>query len=155
MPFQTLHESLKDSPCKVVYVCRNVKDVLVSRWHFRSKIVRKDLYSNYSLEDTVDEYIKGAYLFGPFKNQVLGYWEESLVNSNPVLFMRYEEMIEKPEAQVMRLADFLDCPFTEEEKQSRTVEKILELCSLSNLSNLEANKIGTSTCGIAHQTFFC
>ncbi|KAF3528194.1 hypothetical protein DY000_02043599 [Brassica cretica] len=100
MPFQTLHESLKDSPCKVVYVCRNVKDVL----------------------DTVDEYIKGAYLFGPFKNQVLGYWEESLVNSNPVLFMRYEEMIEKPEAQVMRLADFLDCPFTEEEKQSRTVE---------------------------------
>ncbi|KAF8086285.1 hypothetical protein N665_0630s0035 [Sinapis alba] len=144
MPFQTLHESLRDSACKVVYVCRNIKDVLVSRWHFRSKIFRKDLHSNYSLEDTVDEFVKGAYV----------YWKESSVNSNPVLFMRYEEMIEKPEAQVMRLADFLGCSFTEEEKQSGTVEKILELCSLGNLSNLEVNKSGTSTCGIAHHAFF-
>ncbi|KAG2245860.1 hypothetical protein Bca52824_085488 [Brassica carinata] len=149
MPFQTLHESLRDSPCKVVYVCRNVKDVLVSRWHFRSKLV-----SNYSLEDTVDEFIKGAYSFGPFHDQVLSYWKESLVNSNPVLFMRYEEMIEKPVAQVMRLADFLGCSFTDEEKQAGTVEKILDLCSLGNLSSLEANKTGTSTCGIAHHAFF-
>ncbi|CAH8356379.1 unnamed protein product [Eruca vesicaria subsp. sativa] len=154
MPFQTIHESLRDSPCKVVYVCRNIKDVLVSHWHFRNKLVRKDLHSNYSLDDTVDEYIKGAYAFGPFQDQVLSYWKESLVNPTHVLFMRYEEMVEKPEAQVMRLADFLGCSFTEEEKQSGTVEKILELCSIGNLSNLEANKSGTSSCGIAHQAFF-
>ncbi|KAG2245919.1 hypothetical protein Bca4012_091169 [Brassica carinata] len=149
VPFQKLRESLRDSPCKVVYVCRNIKDVLVSRWHFRSKIV-----SNYSLEDMINEYIKGAYFCGPIEEQVLSYWKESLVNSNLVLFMRYEEMIEKPVAQVMRLADFLGCSFSEEEKQSGMVEKILELCSLGNLSNLEANKIGTSTCGIAHHAFF-
>ncbi|CAN6992208.1 unnamed protein product [Brassica rapa subsp. trilocularis] len=29
MPFQTLHDSLRDSPCKVVYMCRNIKDVLI------------------------------------------------------------------------------------------------------------------------------
>ncbi|KAJ0244265.1 Sulfotransferase domain-containing protein [Hirschfeldia incana] len=149
MPFQTLHESLRDSPCKVVYVCRNIKDALVSRWHFRIK--RR---SNYSLEDIVDEYIKGPCFFGPFHEQVLSYWKESLVNPDHVLFMRYEEMIEKAEAQVTRLADFLGCSFTEEEKQIGIVEKILELCSLGNLSNLEANKTGTSTCGIPHQGFF-
>ncbi|ESQ49142.1 hypothetical protein EUTSA_v10021105mg [Eutrema salsugineum] len=154
MPFQTLNETLRDSPCKVVYVCRNIKDVLVSRWHFRSKVVSKELYSNNSLEDMFDEFIKGAYLFGPFQDQVLSYWKASLVNVNPVLFMTYEEMIEKPEAQVMRLADFLGYSFTEEEKQSGMVEKILELCSLSNLSNLVANKTGTSTCGIHHHAFF-
>ncbi|KAG2245915.1 hypothetical protein Bca52824_085543 [Brassica carinata] len=49
--------------------------------------------------------------------------------------MRYEEMIEKPEAQVMRLADFLGCSFTEEEKQSGMVEKILELCSLGGVGD--------------------
>ena len=63
-------------------------------------------------------------------------------------------MIENPDAQVMRLADFLGCSFTEEEKQSGMVEKILELCSFGNLSNLEANKTGTSTCGIPHHGFF-
>ncbi|KAF3528938.1 hypothetical protein DY000_02043603 [Brassica cretica] len=103
VPFQTLHESLRDSPCK---------------------------------------------------EQVLSYWKESLVNSNPLLFMRYEEMIENPDAQVIRLADFLGCSFSEEEKQSGMVEKILELCSFGNLSNLEANKTGTSTCGIPHHGFF-
>ncbi|CAN6921753.1 unnamed protein product [Brassica oleracea] len=154
MPFQTLHDSLRDSPCKVVYMCRNIKDVLVSRWHFRSNVVRKELYSNYSLEDMVDEFIKGVYSLGPFDDQVLRYWKESLVNSNQVLFMRYEEMIENPEAQVMRLADFLGCSFTEEEKQSGTVEKILELCSFGNLSNLETNKTGTSVCGVAPHAFF-
>ncbi|KAG2303037.1 hypothetical protein Bca4012_061391 [Brassica carinata] len=155
MPFQTLHESLRDSPCKVVYVCRDIKDALVSRWHFIRKLVKKEyLYSNYPVEEMVEKFIKGAYSFGPFQDQVLSYLKESLVNSNPLLFMRYEEMIEKPEAQVMRLADFLGCSFTEEEKKSGTVENILELCSLSNLSNLEVNKTGTSTCGIAHHAFF-
>ncbi|KAF8075452.1 hypothetical protein N665_1092s0004 [Sinapis alba] len=154
MPFQTLHESLRDSPCKVVYVCRDIKDVLVSRWHFISKLVKKEIDSNYPLEEMFDKFIKGAYSFGPFQDQVLSYWKESLVNSNPVLFMRYEEMIEKPEAQVMRLADFLGCSFTEEEKESGMVEKILELCSLGNLSSLEVNKTGASTCGIAHHAFF-
>ncbi|CAH2054400.1 unnamed protein product [Thlaspi arvense] len=78
-PFQTLHDSLRDSPCKVVYVCRNIKDVLVSRWHFRSKLVSKELYSNNSLEYMFDEFITGAYLFGPFPDQVLSYWKASLV----------------------------------------------------------------------------
>uniref|UniRef100_A0A0D3DPK2 Sulfotransferase n=1 Tax=Brassica oleracea var. oleracea TaxID=109376 RepID=A0A0D3DPK2_BRAOL len=36
MPFHTLRVPFKDSsPCKFVYVCRDVKDVLVSHWHFR------------------------------------------------------------------------------------------------------------------------
>ncbi|KAL0719769.1 hypothetical protein Bca4012_069093 [Brassica carinata] len=136
MPFQTLHESLRDSLCKVVYVCRDIKDVLVSRWHFISRLVKKEeLYSNYPVEEMVEKFIKGAYSFGPFQDQVLSYWKESSVNANPVLFMRYEEMIEKPEAQVMRLADFLGCSFTEEEKQSGMVEKILELCSLGGVGD--------------------
>ncbi|XP_048600749.1 cytosolic sulfotransferase 11-like isoform X2 [Brassica napus] len=145
---------LKALAFAVVHRNKNIKDVLVSRWHFRSNVVRKELYSNYSLEDMVDEFIKGVYSLGPFDDQVLRYWKESLVNSNQVLFMRYEEMIENPEAQVMRLADFLGCSFTEEEKQSGTVEKILELCSFGNLSNLETNKTGTSVCGVAPHAFF-
>lgn len=62
-----------------------------------------------------------------------------------VLFMRYEDLKAEPCAQVMRLAEFLGCPFTEEEMHSGYIEEILESCSLHNLSNLDINKTGN--CG--------
>ncbi|KAJ0233745.1 Cytosolic sulfotransferase 7 [Hirschfeldia incana] len=34
VPFHTLQEALKNTPCKVVYVWRNLKDALVSLWYF-------------------------------------------------------------------------------------------------------------------------
>ncbi|ESQ29126.1 hypothetical protein EUTSA_v10024050mg, partial [Eutrema salsugineum] len=45
-------------------------------------------------------------------------------------FMRYEEMKAEPRGQIKRLADFLD--------------KVLDLCSLRNLSGLEINRTGKS-----------
>ncbi|KAH0875448.1 hypothetical protein HID58_072810, partial [Brassica napus] len=111
MPFHTLQAPFKDdsSRCKIVYVCRNVKDVLVSQWYF-----------------------SGVGYFEPFWDIVLSYWRGSLEDPQHVLFMRYEEMKSEPSAQVKRLAEFLGCPFTEEEHGS--LDKILELCSLRSLS---------------------
>ena len=43
MPLHTVKQGLKDSPCKVVYLCRNAKDALISRWYFRSKCEKKDV----------------------------------------------------------------------------------------------------------------
>lgn len=43
MPLHTLRQPLKNLPCKIVYVCRNVKDVIVSRWHFYAKIAKKEV----------------------------------------------------------------------------------------------------------------
>ncbi|CAN6937876.1 unnamed protein product [Brassica oleracea] len=45
MPFHTLQAPFKDdsSRCKIVYVCRNVKDVLVSQWYFRCAYLGKEI----------------------------------------------------------------------------------------------------------------
>ncbi|KAF3507035.1 hypothetical protein F2Q69_00000255 [Brassica cretica] len=46
------------------------------------------------------------------------------------------------------------CPFTEEEEESGGVNKILELCSLRSLSDLEANKSGKTVNGVDYKFFF-
>ncbi|XP_010440548.1 PREDICTED: cytosolic sulfotransferase 1-like [Camelina sativa] len=153
MPLHTLREPLKDSPCKIVYICRNVKDVLVSEWQFRSRMENKEAERS-TLESVVESFCKGVHACGPLWDNVLSYWKGSLEDPKHVLFMRYEDLKEEPYAQVMRLADFLDCPFTQEEIHSGSVEKILGLCSLSNLSNLDINKTGISWNNLDHSIFF-
>ncbi|KAG7596899.1 P-loop containing nucleoside triphosphate hydrolase [Arabidopsis suecica] len=164
MSLDALKLPLKKSPCKVVYVCRNVKDVLVSLWCFlnankgvewgdfsqNEKIIRAE---NYSFKAIFESFCNGVTLHGPFWDHAQSYWRGSLEDPKHFLFMRYEELKAEPRTQVKRLAEFLDCPFTKEEEDSGTVDKILELCSLSNLSSLEINKTG-SLGGVDYKTYF-
>ncbi|KAL0736485.1 hypothetical protein Bca4012_012695 [Brassica carinata] len=154
MPLHTVKEGLKDSPCKIVYVCRNAKDALISRWHFKCKCQKQDDVSRSSLESMFESFCSGVSFYGPIWDHALSYWRGSLENPKNVLFMRYEELKTEPRAQLKRLAEFLGCPFTEEEEESGLVEKILELCSFDNLSGLEVNKTGKTSLNIDRDSFF-
>ncbi|KAF2610886.1 hypothetical protein F2Q70_00007151 [Brassica cretica] len=106
------------------------------------------------LESLFESLCSGVTFYGPFWDQVLSYWRGSLEDPSHVLFMKYEEMKEEPCGQLKRLAEFLGCPFSEEEEERGAVEKILELCSLRSLSDLEANKSGKTVNGVDHKFFF-
>lgn len=153
MPLHTLQVPFKDSPCKIVYVCRDVKDVLVSQWYFRSAYLQKEVDKSL-LESSLDSLCSGVGYFGPIWENVLSYWRGSLEDPEHILFMRYEEMKSEPAAQVKRLAEFLGCPFTEEEEEGGSVDKILELCSLHSLSSMEINKTGKTSNNVHHSNFF-
>ncbi|KAL0761023.1 hypothetical protein Bca101_077173 [Brassica carinata] len=43
MPLLLLQETINDSPCKIVYLCRDVKDALMSRWYFRCSYLKKEV----------------------------------------------------------------------------------------------------------------
>ncbi|KAG7587882.1 P-loop containing nucleoside triphosphate hydrolase [Arabidopsis suecica] len=152
MPLTAMHEILKESPCKIVYVCRDVKDTLISLWFFGCAIHKIELDKNL-LESMFKSFCSGTVYYGPFWEHHLSYWKGSLENHNHVLFMRYEEMKSKPRDQIKRLADFLDCPFTKEEEESGSVDQILDLCSLRNLSSLEVNK-AHKTNNVDHKNYF-
>ncbi|ESQ29130.1 hypothetical protein EUTSA_v10024068mg [Eutrema salsugineum] len=143
MPLHAMHKTLKDSSCKIVYVCRNMKDTLVSWWFFSCAIYK--LERNRSiLESLFKSFCNGTFSYGPFWEHLLSYWRGSLEDPKRVLFMRYEEMKAEPHDQIKRLADFLGCPFTKEEEESGCVDEISDLCSLRNLSGLKINKTGKS-----------
>ena len=85
---------------------------------------------------------------------MLGYWKESLERPEKVLFLKYEDMKEDIVSQVKRLAEFVGFPFSEEEESNGVAEQIMELCSLSNLKELEVNKHGQIRPNFHNKLFF-
>ncbi|KAJ0575297.1 putative flavonol 3-sulfotransferase [Helianthus annuus] len=129
------------SSCKFVYVCRDPKDVLISKWHFMSKLRSKD-QPPLSLDEAFELFCQGVSEYGPFWEHVLSYWRVSLELPDKILFLKYEEMKKQPEVVVKKLAAFMEKPFTAEEERKGVVGDIVKLCSFENLSNLEVNKTG-------------
>lgn len=66
------------SQCKFVYVCRDPKDALISKWHFMSKLRSKEL-TPISFQEAYELFCKGVSEYGPFWEHVLGYWKASQV----------------------------------------------------------------------------
>ncbi|XP_058766300.1 cytosolic sulfotransferase 12-like [Vicia villosa] len=153
LSYELLPKSVKDSTCKVVYLCRDPKDVFASLWHFSNKIRAKSS-GTLLLEDAFESFCKGVSPFGPFWEHVLGYWKKSLESSEKVMFLKYEEIKMKPEFYLKEIAKFLECPFSKEEESKGMVDDILNLCSFEKLSNLEVNKTGKTSYEIENKSFF-
>nr|CAB3484369.1 unnamed protein product [Digitaria exilis] len=136
MHHSLLPASIADNPhCKIVYVCRDPKDMLVSMWHF-SRRIRPDL----AFSDLLEAACVGSCLSGPIWDHVLGYWNASKVSPERVLFLRYEEMLHDPVGNVVKLSQFLGRPFSPAEEEARVAMDVVRLCSFDNLKDLKVNK---------------
>ncbi|GFP81455.1 cytosolic sulfotransferase 15 [Phtheirospermum japonicum] len=123
--YKTLPESIhQESECKVIYICRNPLDTFVS------------------LDEAFNMLCRGVHSFGPIWDHVLGYWNAHLENPEKVLFLKYEDLKEDTAFYVKKIAEFMRCPFSEEEDKQGVIEEIVSLCSINNLKNLEVNKKG-------------
>ncbi|XBI06318.1 hypothetical protein VPH35_134348 [Triticum aestivum] len=139
MPLSVLPASIsRGSDCKIVYICRDQKDMVVSMWHFANR-ARPDI----SLQEVFETVCDGTCFAGPVWDHILGYWRVSNAEPNRVLFLTYEQMRQDPVDKVRKLAQFLGRPFSDTEEEAGAVAEIVELCSLEHLKNLEANKKGS------------
>lgn len=143
MSFTSLPDSIKTSDCRIVYAFRDPKDVLVSCWHFISKIKKAEEVQPISLAEAFEQFSRGASAYGPYWDHVMEYWKASLEFPGKILFLSYEELKKDPFPHVRKLAEFLGYGFSTEEVEAGDVSKIIELCSFEKLSNLEVNKSGT------------
>ena len=156
IPFTSFSQPMIDSQCRIVYVCRNPKDVLVSLFYFLQKLRNKNL-PPISLEMFFERFCEGTCSCGPFWNHVLGFWKASLEWPERVMFVKYEDMKKDPSFHLKRLAEFVGYPFSVEEEKQGVVDGILEMCSFENLRNLKTNKRGAAALGIIsieNHTFF-
>ncbi|XP_065865420.1 cytosolic sulfotransferase 15-like isoform X1 [Euphorbia lathyris] len=153
LPCSGLPESVKQSKCPIVYICRNPFDSAVSLWHHYHEM---GLYNNgeMSMEDFFDVYFEGVSWYGPYWDHVLGYWKESLEKPNKVLFLKYEDMKKDIVSCLKRIAEFIGYPFSREEDRDGVIEEIVKLCSLSNLKNLEVNIEGMYLGKVPNKSYF-
>ncbi|KAL6855864.1 hypothetical protein ACP4OV_018666 [Aristida adscensionis] len=136
MHHSVLPASISDNPdCKIVYICREAKDMVVSMWHFGRRM-QPDL----SFSDVFEAACDGRCLSGPIWDHVLGYWNASKASPERVLFLRYEEMLRDPVGNVRRLARFVGQPFSLAEEEAGVVTDVVRLCSFETLKNLEVNR---------------
>ncbi|TYI44642.1 hypothetical protein ES332_A01G251400v1 [Gossypium tomentosum] len=142
VPYSSLPRSIIDSSCKIVYICRDPKDSFVSNYLFFVRILASKDMKPLALEEAFELYCQGVSSYGPYWDHVLGFWKASLDRPDKILFLKYEEMMEDTAVYVKKLADFIGYPFSFEEIEKGSVEKIVNMCSFENLSKLEVNKSG-------------
>ncbi|KAJ3698444.1 hypothetical protein LUZ61_002149 [Rhynchospora tenuis] len=141
LSYSMLPESIKTSTCKIVYICREPKDVLVSLWHMYSRF--DWLKKTPSFNQAFNLFCEGRVPYGPVWEHVVEYYTKSLINSPvKILILKYEEMLKDPIDGVMRLANFIGCPFSQEEMKNGMVDEIVKLCSFNKLKDLDVNKNG-------------
>ena len=102
IPYASLPDSIiNNSKCRMVYICRNPLDTILSFWHFAASNHPDSL--EWNIEKYVEIFCKGENEYGPFWDHVLGFWKASLEKPEKVLFLKYEDMVEDTASQVKRL----------------------------------------------------
>ncbi|KAI3677226.1 hypothetical protein L1987_86849 [Smallanthus sonchifolius] len=142
IPYTSLPKSIIRFDCRIVYICRNPKDVLISFWHFLNKL-KDDVSTPMKLDDAFELFSKGMIPSGSFWDHMLGYYKASLERPDKVLFLKYEDLKKDTESEVKKLAKFIGNPFNEEEECDGSLQKIIGLCGFENLSkvNKDSSKV--------------
>ncbi|KAK6116885.1 hypothetical protein DH2020_049376 [Rehmannia glutinosa] len=134
IPFNNVPDSIRESKCRIIYICRNPLDQFISGRHFyqenkhvfRENKVEKD----FELCEAFDLFCQGIYPYGPFWDHMLGYWNAHLKNPEKVLFLKYEDLKGDIALYIKKIAEFLGCPFSVEEEKQGLVEEIAEAMQL-------------------------
>jgi len=104
------NESFKHSKPKVIVVMRNIKDTLVSTYHFYQTTPPLGFFKG-SFEDFVDMYKEKELVYGDYYDFVFGYNQHR--NNPDYTFFKYEEMKKDPKAEIKRVAEVIGVTLTD------------------------------------------
>ncbi|KAL2892686.1 Cytosolic sulfotransferase 8 [Bienertia sinuspersici] len=138
--YMSIPESIKTSGCRILYICRNPLDVIVSAYYFTLGFVKNTIKDKDDQDSIVLPRLEDFY--EDFCDHVLEYWKASLERPDKVLFLKYEDLIDHPVLHLKRLAEFIGMPFSSKEDNEGVVQQIIDFCSIKNMKGLDVNKNG-------------
>ncbi|KAK2578161.1 hypothetical protein KPH14_001357 [Odynerus spinipes] len=110
MPFDLL-PNLLDSGCKVVYVARNPKDMVVSWYNFYKDM--KELSFQGSFEDFCEYFMKDLCIYSPYWKHLKDAWAER--HRPNLLYIFYEELKNDMPGTIKRVAEFFGKSYSDEQ----------------------------------------
>lgn len=114
---------------RIIQLSRNIKDILVSSYFQATK--REKTFHG-SISDFIRSEIWGAIKILTFYKQ---WYEQRHVPAN-LLFIRYEDLHEKPEVLLQSVFKFLGAP----DMENRFIQRAIEYCRFENLRKFEKEK---------------
>ena len=104
LPLRSVHPG-----ARFLLVYRDPKAVAVSQYHFYRRHPLLEVDATLPIADFVDLFLNGALYFGDYHAHVRGWVERSSppIAPSALLVLRYEDLVESPEAQARRIAAFL------------------------------------------------
>jgi len=125
-PFELLPPQLLDT-CKVIYVCRNVKDACVSYFHHNLLFKSFQFHSNFEVFAKL--YQRGTLLQGGYFEMLESGWKRK--NHPNLLFFWYEEMKQDQQFWMKKIMNHIGYQLGG--------EKIEELCEALKFDNFKKN----------------
>uniref|UniRef100_A0A671VM40 Sulfotransferase n=1 Tax=Sparus aurata TaxID=8175 RepID=A0A671VM40_SPAAU len=130
LPIQFVPKSFWEQNCKIVYVARNIKDNVVSYYHFGRMNSLQPEPGDWST--FLHDFMEGKMVFGSWYDHVNGWWEKRQTYSK-LHYMFFEDMIEDCGREIDRLCSFLGLSPSAEEKEKVTTG--------SKFDNMKQNKM--------------
>jgi Sulfotransferase domain len=128
------HECFDPRYKRIVYIVRDPRDVAISYYHYAIKL--KWIDPDYPIEEFVPRFIAAEFdvrgrWAASWSDHVMS-WVSMRNESNGLLLLRYEDMIQNTEHEVHRVASFLNLQLTPER-----LTRAVQLSSADHMRNLE------------------
>jgi hypothetical protein len=120
----------------VIYIVRDPRDVLVSAYHYAVKL--GIVPENWGVEKFVPALLDGSFESGVLVNPRWGSWHDNIASwlamkdNRKFLLLRYEDMLDDPERELVKVADFLGLEATPER-----LARAVRLSSADHMRELE------------------
>lgn len=107
---------------KVIYITRNLKDMVVSDYHMRRNFYPMDV----TMDDVVYGFINDTWVSSPRLDHILNFWK--LKHLPNVCFITYEDLVRNPLETIKMLCEFLGRSYTDEQ-----LNGLIEFVSFENM----------------------
>ncbi|XP_044271320.1 luciferin sulfotransferase [Tribolium madens] len=124
LPLSLLPTELDKIKPKIIYTCRNPKDMCVSYYHHCQMFHQLDI----TFEEFCDQMIKGLTPMGALFPHYLSFWDKR--HETNILFLKYEDMKKDLRGTLKKIANFMEKSYTEEE-----YDKLCDFLSFQNMRN--------------------
>lgn len=111
LPAYLLPKAAWHMKSKIICVCRDAKDVAISKYHMDKNISFINFKGD--LNDYLKLFLNDHLLYAPFYDHVYSYWQ--LKDVDNLLIINYQDMVSDPLASIKKISEFLNYNYSTEQ----------------------------------------